>query len=80
MIGVKDAKWGERPLALVVLQAGRRRRSMPTRSSSTCSSSSTPGIDLEVTRSPSASCSSTQLAKTSVGKLDKKVMRDKYGT
>jgi fatty-acyl-CoA synthase len=78
VIGVKDAKWGERPRALVVLKPG------------------TSGVDAETIKQhmsayvakgviskfgiPDRILFIDVLPKTSVGKLDKKTMRDKYGS
>jgi fatty-acyl-CoA synthase len=78
VIGVKDAKWGERPRALVVLKPG------------------TSGVDAETIKQhmsayvakgviskfgiPDQILFLDVLPKTSVGKLDKKTMRDKYGS
>jgi len=78
VIGVKDAKWGERPRAIVVLKPG------------------TTGVDAETIKQhmsayvakgviskfgiPDRILFIDVLPKTSVGKLDKKAMREKYGS
>lgn len=77
VIGVKDDKWGERPLAVVVIDPAR------------------PAADAKAIRDhmqdyaargviskfgiPDKIVFVTELPKTSVGKLDKKVLRQKYG-
>lgn len=77
VIGVKDAKWGERPLAVVVLAAGQ------------------PPADRDAIRNhmqdyaargiiskfgiPDQIVFVDKLPKTSVGKLDKKLLRQTYG-
>ena len=76
VIGVPDEKWGERPMALVVPRAGQ-------------------SVDAEAVRKHLAGYAEKgviskygvpdkvllveSLEKTSVGKLDKKVLRKKYG-
>jgi fatty-acyl-CoA synthase len=78
VIGVKDAKWGERPLALVVLKpeaagnvdaAGIKAHMLAYVDKGIISKFGIPEKILFVDALP----------KTSVGKLDKKVMREKYG-
>ena len=75
MIGVKDAKWGERPLALVVLKPGAvaDQRSIQEHLSrfaeaGTISKYAVPSTVLFV----------DSIDKTSVGKLNKKLLREKY--
>jgi fatty-acyl-CoA synthase len=76
VIGVKDDKWGERPLAIVVLKPGEE-------------------VDVETIRGhvaqfvgagtiskfavPERILFVTELEKTSVGKLNKKALRKRYG-
>jgi fatty-acyl-CoA synthase len=76
VIGVKDDKWGERPLAIVVLRPEEE-------------------VDVEAIRAhvaqfvgvgtiskfavPERILFATELEKTSVGKLDKKALRKRYG-
>jgi len=75
VIGVKDAKWGERPLALVVLKPGARadQRGIQEHLSQfaeagTISKYAVPSTVLFV----------ESIDKTSVGKLNKKLLREKY--
>lgn len=75
VIGVKDAKWGERPLALVVLKPGAKADAEAIRnhlgeyaSAGTISKYAVPQKVLFV----------PAIDKTSVGKIDKKVLRGKY--
>ena len=70
VIGVPDERWGERPLATVVLREG-----------ATVDVGDAAGF--LASRSPAGSCpsagrSSTRCPKTSVGKFDKKVLRGRY--
>ena len=75
VIGVKDAKWGERPLALVVLKPGAQadQRGIQEHLSQfaeagTISKYAVPSTVLFV----------ESIDKTSVGKLNKKLLREKY--
>ena len=75
VIGVKDAKWGERPLALVVLKPGMAVDAKAIQdhlgrfaAAGTISKYAVPGTVLFV----------DVIEKTSVGKLDKKLLRQKY--
>ena len=77
VIGVPDEKWGERPLALVVLREGSpddaaaiRDFVMGYASTGVISKYAVPDTILFV----------GEIDKTSVGKLDKKVLREKYST
>jgi fatty-acyl-CoA synthase len=76
VIGVGDAKWGERPLALVVLKAGEAADATAIRehlsefaSRGTISKYAIPERVLFV----------STLEKTSVGKLNKKLLRQQFG-
>jgi fatty-acyl-CoA synthase len=76
VIGVHDEKWGERPLALVVLREGAQDDAEALRGfvlgfaqKGVISRYAVPDRVLFV----------PQLDRTSVGKLDKKVLREKYG-
>jgi fatty-acyl-CoA synthase len=75
VIGVKDAKWGERPLALVVLKAGCAADQKAIQdhlsafaAAGTISKYAVPSTVLFV----------EAIEKTSVGKLNKKLLREKY--
>ena len=72
---MKDAKWGERPLALVVLKPGMAADAKAIQdhlgrfaAAGTISKYAVPGTVLFV----------DAIEKTSVGKLDKKLLRQKY--
>lgn len=76
VIGVKDAKWGERPLALVVLKPGHQADAQAIQThlsgfaaSGVISKYAVPGTVLFV----------QSIARTSVGKLNKKLLREQYG-
>ena len=76
VIGVRDDKWGERPLAIVALKANQvadaetiRRHLAGFVSSGGISKFAIPERILFV----------AQLEKTSVGKLNKKLLRERYG-
>ena len=76
VIGVSDGRWGERPLAIVALKANQvadaetiRRHLAGFVSSGAISKFAIPERILFV----------AQLEKTSVGKLNKKLLRERYG-
>ncbi len=75
MVGVPDDKWGERPVAFVVLQGAARRRN-PTRTPSaiTCRTFAERGA-ISKYAVPDRVHFVDTIPKTSVGKLDKKVIR-----
>jgi fatty-acyl-CoA synthase len=78
VIGIKDEKWGERPLAFVVRN--------PTAGTPVTEDAIKAHLKLYVDRGviskfgiPQRILFIEQLPKTSVGKIDKKVLRQKYG-
>ena len=76
VIGIKDARWGERPLALVVRrpQGDLSEEDVKAHVMTYCSK----GI-ISKYGVPQKVLFVEALAKTSVGKIDKKVLREKYG-
>ncbi len=76
VIAVHDAKWGERPLALVVAAAGKavEPEAIRARLHDAAKRGVIPDYGI-----PDQVLVVKELAKTSVGKLDKKVLRQTYG-
>jgi fatty-acyl-CoA synthase len=77
VIGVKDAKWGERPLALVVLKPDSAGKVDAAEIKAHMLAYVDKGI-ISKFGIPEKVLFVEALPKTSVGKLDKKVMREKY--
>lgn len=76
VIGVKDARWGERPLALIVLKAGERADRVAIQkhlNEFTCRGA------ISKFAVPERVIFVDAIDKTSVGKIDKKSLRKKYG-
>ena len=71
VIAVPHPKWVERPLACVVPEA-RCHPASPRRSSTSC------GPGWPSGRCPTRSCCIDAVPKTSVGKFDKKVLRERF--
>ena len=78
MIGVKDAKWGERPLALVVLKPDAVGKVDAAELKTHMLAYVDKGI-ISKFGVPEKILFVDALPKTSVGKLDKKVMRERHG-
>ena len=79
VIGVKDEKWGERPLVLVVLRAehlGKVDRSDIQQHLKDCAER---GAISKYAATDNVRFVES-IERTSVGKLDKKVLRGKYGS
>ena len=77
VIGVKDAKWGERPLALVVLKAEHVGKVGQEEIKSHLKHYADQGV-ISPYAIPEKVMFVDTLEKTSVGKLNKKAMREKY--
>jgi fatty-acyl-CoA synthase len=77
VIGVEDARWGERPIAVVVLKAG---AAVSEDEIKDLVRSRTETGELSKYAVPDHVVFAESLEKTSVGKLDKKRMRAIYGT
>lgn len=77
MIGIKDAKWGERPLALVVLKASHAGQINTEEIRALVQGAVADGI-ISKYAVPEQIEFVTELARTSVGKLNKRVMRERY--
>jgi fatty-acyl-CoA synthase len=76
VIGVKDARWGERPVAIVVPKPGAE----PDEASiKALVMKSVDSGAISKYALPEKVIFATQIAKTSVGKLDKKLLRQQYG-
>ena len=76
VIGVPDPKWTERPLALLVAKPGQEvsEALIRTELQSFAAKGIIPGYGV-----PEQIIFVDALPKTSVGKLDKKVLRERYG-
>jgi fatty-acyl-CoA synthase len=75
VIGVTDPKWGERPLALVVARAGRQ--ADPASLRDFVARQAERGV-ISKFAIPDRVVLVEAIEKTSVGKLDKKLLRQKY--
>jgi fatty-acyl-CoA synthase len=78
VIGVKDDKWGERPLALVIRDAKTGDDLSDSQVKAHVRSFADAGV-ISKFGIPDRILFVKSLAKTSVGKLDKKALREKYG-
>ena len=78
VIGVKDEKWGERPLAVVVPKNGLAAKAAADEIKSHVKAYVDKGM-ISKFAIPDRVLFVEALEKTSVGKLDKKCMREKYG-
>jgi fatty-acyl-CoA synthase len=78
VIGVKDDKWGERPLALVIKDAQTGDDLSDTQIKAHLAAFADDGV-ISKYGIPDRILFVKTLAKTSVGKLDKKALREKYG-
>jgi fatty-acyl-CoA synthase len=76
VIGIPDKKWGERPLALVVKDTASRLRETDIKAH--LEAFATRGL-ISKYGIPETIQFVDQLAKTSVGKVDKKGLRETYG-
>lgn len=79
VIGVRDAKWGERPMALVVPKQGTEKVLTEDDIRAAIQVSIDKGV-LPKYAMPETVNLVEQIAKTSVGKLNKKQMREDYGS
>jgi fatty-acyl-CoA synthase len=77
VIGIPDKKWGERPLALVVEDTGHASRLRETDIKAHLEAFATRGL-ISKYGIPETIQFVDHLAKTSVGKIDKKVLRETY--
>lgn len=77
VIGIKDAKWGERPLALVVLKASHAGQVSADDIRALVQTAASDGI-ISRYAVPEQIEFVTELARTSVGKLNKRIMRERY--
>ena len=78
VIGVKDDKWGERPLAFVVRDARTGADLSDTQVKAHLRVFADAGVISKI-GIPDRILFVKTLAKTSVGKVDKKALREKYG-
>jgi fatty-acyl-CoA synthase len=78
VIGVKDDKWGERPLALIVRNAQAGDDPSDTQIKAHLRALADAGVISKI-GIPDRILFVKTLAKTSVGKFDKKALREKYG-
>jgi fatty-acyl-CoA synthase len=78
VIGVKDDKWGERPLALIVRNAQAGDDLSDTQIKAHLRAFADAGVISKI-GIPDRILFVQTLAKTSVGKFDKKALREKYG-
>jgi len=78
VIGIPDEKWGERPLAFVVAEADHVGRLHEADIKSHLGTFATGGV-ISKYGIPEKIEFVEHLAKTSVGKIDKKILRQKYG-
>jgi fatty-acyl-CoA synthase len=78
VIGVKDDKWGERPLALVVRDAQTGDDLSDTRIKAQLNAFAAAGV-ISKFGIPDKILFVKALPRTSVGKFDKKELRQKYG-
>ncbi|MFL9878945.1 fatty acid--CoA ligase [Herbaspirillum rhizosphaerae] len=77
VIGIKDAKWGERPVALVVLKAGQAAEVTVDDIRKLVLAAAEDGL-ISKYGVPDRIEFVSELARTSVGKLNKRVMREQY--
>src|SRR5262249_11411892 len=77
VIGIPDPKWGERPLAIVVAKPGATVDSAVLKA---YLGEHVAKGEISKYAVPETFVTAASLDKTSVGKLDKKTLRQKYGT
>ena len=76
-IGIPDEKWGERPVVLIVLQDGAEEGAIKDRVVSALEAAVAAG-SLSKWAVPDQFCFVKEIAKTSVGKIDKKRLRSQF--